>query len=142
MNATLEELENQIWGEPEFESHLVVTCHELRRKPLEQFTVEDLRIMIGQNIGLKHLMPRALDVLKRTPFAEGDYYPGDLLTNVISAESEYFQNNLGVTCELVSVCKTAIQQIDRNEIELYSLKEDMQHWLTIFINKYPAKLPV
>lgn len=139
MNATLEELENQIWGEPEFDSHLVVTCHELRRKPLEQFTVGDLRIMIGQNIGLKHLMPKALDVLKRNPFAEGDYYSGDLLANVISAESDYFQNNPEFTCELVSICKIAIQQIDRNEIELYSLEEDMWHWLSTFIDKFSEK---
>lgn len=139
MNATLEELENQIWGEPEFDSHLVVTCHELRRKPVEQFTVGDLRIMIGQNIGLKHLMPKALDVLKRTPFVEGDFYPGDLLANVISAERDYFQNNPELTCELANICKTTIQQVDRNEIELYSLKEDMRHWLTTFIDKFSDK---
>lgn len=139
MTATLEELENQVWGEPEFDSHLVLTCHALWRKPLKDFTVGDLRIMIGQNIGLKHLMPKAINILKSTPFAEGDYYPGDLLVNVISAEKDFFRSNAEFTGELVKVCKAAIQQIDENMIELYSLKEDMRHWLTTFLDEFQEK---
>ncbi len=30
----------------------VITCHKLRKKQLNNFDIEDLRIMIGQNIGL------------------------------------------------------------------------------------------
>jgi hypothetical protein len=30
----LQELEHDDWGEPTFSSHLVTTCHRLRRKPL------------------------------------------------------------------------------------------------------------
>lgn len=59
-SKTLQELEQSDWGEPEFDSHLVTTCHRLRRVPLDQFTVEDLRIMIGQNIGLPFLVPMAV----------------------------------------------------------------------------------
>ncbi len=44
---TLEELEGVVWDEPDSASHLVTTCHALRRKPLGDFSVEDLRIMIG-----------------------------------------------------------------------------------------------
>jgi CDI immunity proteins len=50
MEQTLEQLENEVWGEPEFHSHLVLTCHSLRKKPIDQFTVEDLRIMLGQDV--------------------------------------------------------------------------------------------
>ena len=80
---TLEELEHEIWDEPSFDSNLAKTCHQLRKKPLDQFTTEDLRIMIGQKIGLKHLMPIAINILETEPLAEGDYYPGDLLSNVV-----------------------------------------------------------
>ena len=48
---TLEELEGEVWGEPEFDSHLVSTCHQLRKRPIEDFTTEDLRIMIGKRKG-------------------------------------------------------------------------------------------
>jgi hypothetical protein len=60
-SKTLQELEGQDWGDSDFPSYLVRTCHALRRKPLRDFTVEDLRIMIGQNIGLNYLMPLAIE---------------------------------------------------------------------------------
>ncbi len=64
MEQTLEQLENEVWGEPEYHSHLVLTCHSLRKKPIDQFTVEDLRIMIGQNFGTKYSMPQALNIIR------------------------------------------------------------------------------
>ena len=48
---SLQELERHDLGEPPYGSYLVTTVHRLRRKPLADFTVEDLRIMIGQGIG-------------------------------------------------------------------------------------------
>src|SRR5260221_10739454 len=90
-NKTLQELEGQDWGEPPFPSHLVRTCHALRRKPLRDFTVEDLRIMIGQNISLNYLIPLAIEQLQRDPLVAGDFYPGDLLANVLRVESGFWQ---------------------------------------------------
>ena len=49
---SLQELEQDNWGEPPYNSYLVTTIHRLRRKPLAEFATEDLRIMIGQRIGL------------------------------------------------------------------------------------------
>lgn len=92
--GTLDELDPPAWGPPEYDSHLVRTCHELRKKPLSQFTVEDLRIMIGQGLSLDHLIPRAIAILERDPLAEGDFYPGDLLKNVlVSPEPSYWQQH-------------------------------------------------
>ena len=87
---TLDELDPPAWGEPDFHSHLVRTCHALRRKPIGEFSVEDLRIMIGQQIGLPWLVPMALEVLEHDPLAEGDYYPGDLLHNVLTVEPAFW----------------------------------------------------
>ncbi|WP_458351676.1 contact-dependent growth inhibition system immunity protein [Micromonospora schwarzwaldensis] len=39
--------------------------------------------MLGQEIGVPALLPLAVQVLLRDPLAEGDYYPGDLLSNVL-----------------------------------------------------------
>jgi hypothetical protein len=88
---TLQELEGKDWGEPNLSSYLVRTCHTLRRKPLQDFTVEDLRIMIGQNISLNYLMPLAIEQLERDPLIAGDFYPGDLLANVLRVESGFWQ---------------------------------------------------
>src|SRR5216683_695613 len=88
---SLQELEGQDWGEGDYPSYLVRTCHALRRKPLRDFTVEDLRIMIGQNIGLEYLVPLAIERLQRDPFAAGDFYPGDLLGSVLKVQSSFWQ---------------------------------------------------
>jgi hypothetical protein len=81
---SLDQLDPPAWGEPTFDSYLVKRCHRLRTKPVGDFTVEDLRMMIGQQIGLEHLVPLAIEVLERNPLAAGNYYPGDLLNNVLT----------------------------------------------------------
>ena len=68
-HKSLQDLEGVDWGEPTFPSHLVTTCHRLHRTPLQDFTVEDLRIMIGQQMGLPYLVPLALERLRVNPFA-------------------------------------------------------------------------
>jgi hypothetical protein len=81
---TIEQLERDVWFDPEpGATFLVRRCTELRRKPLSEFTVEDLRIMLGQEVGVPVLLPRAVDVLVREPLAKGDFYPGDLLRSVM-----------------------------------------------------------
>ena len=105
---TLEELENVVWPDPEFDSYLVTTCHRLRRKPIEDFTTEDLRIMIGQNLGLPFLLPKALIILEDNPLAEGDYFPGDLLTMVTLVKTLFFIQSPGTLARVLKVTKLAI----------------------------------
>lgn len=46
---SLQDLEGTDWGEPpESATYLIATCHRLHRKRLQEFSVEDLRIMIGR----------------------------------------------------------------------------------------------
>lgn len=90
---SLQELERQDWGEPPFPSRLVRTCHALRRKPLRDFTVEDLRIMIGQDISLNYLIPLALEHLQQDPLVAGDFFPGDLLTNVLKVKANFWHTH-------------------------------------------------
>lgn len=44
-SKSLDQLEGVVWDEPSFDSHVVTTCHRLRTKPIDEFGVEDLRIM-------------------------------------------------------------------------------------------------
>jgi hypothetical protein len=84
---TIEELEGVVLATPDYDSYVVSTVHRLRKKPIDEFTIEDLRIMIGQGIGLAFLIPLAINALERQPLAEGDFYAGDLLSSVIGAKS-------------------------------------------------------
>jgi hypothetical protein len=80
---TLDELDPPARPAADYDSRLVTRAHDLRRKPIGDFTAEDLRIMIGQQVALAHLVPRALDALELNPLAQGDFYPGDLLQAVL-----------------------------------------------------------
>ncbi|MDR3693980.1 contact-dependent growth inhibition system immunity protein [Mucilaginibacter sp.] len=70
---TIEHLEKVKWPCHEFNSFLVNRMQELRKIPLNKFTTEDLRIMIGQEIGLYYLIPLALEKLTDNLWAEGDF---------------------------------------------------------------------
>ncbi len=88
---SLQDFDGQDWGDPEpDETYLVRTCTLLHRKPLGQFSDEDTRIMIGQQIGLETLIPLALGMLGQQPLAAGDLYPGALLSAVAEAPGEYW----------------------------------------------------
>lgn len=97
---TLTELEGDDWGEPEFHSSLVIRCHELRKKPLNDFSTEDLRLLIGQKFSLDYLIPIAIEYLKEDLLVEGMYYPGDLLFNVLSIKHNFWLENEALKREM------------------------------------------
>jgi hypothetical protein len=88
----LTQLENNDWGPPKSDSYMAMACHELRYKPLGDMTIEDVRMLVGQDIGLPYLMPIALDFLKENPLAEGMHYPGDLLCAALRVQGDFFKN--------------------------------------------------
>lgn len=93
LSRSLEELENDKWGKPKFDSHLVQECHRLRAKPLKDLTNENIRILVGQKIGLKYIVPLALDILEVDLLASGDMFKGDLLANIFAIGSEFWKSN-------------------------------------------------
>lgn len=90
---TIEQLEWDVWPDPDPDAtYLIRRCTQLRREPVADFTVEDLRIMLGQAIGVPVLLPRAVQVLCADPLAEGHYYPGDLLAAVTRLPDAVWEN--------------------------------------------------
>jgi len=90
---TIELLENNYWPDPGNTSGLVKRCHALRNVVLDKFTIEDLRIMVGQQIGLDYLIPLVFEILSADLFAEGNFYPGDLLNNILAVDTAFWDNN-------------------------------------------------
>ncbi|MCX4511495.1 contact-dependent growth inhibition system immunity protein [Streptomyces sp. NBC_01619] len=93
MNSTLdrqrslEELEGHRWPEPPPDATgLVKAVHALRALPIGSLTVEELRRLIGQNVGVPFLLPLALESLRKTApaQAEGGFYDDDLLSAVLT----------------------------------------------------------
>jgi hypothetical protein len=57
---------------------------------------------------LEHLVPLALERLHDDPFAEGAYYPCDLLVSVLGAEARFWQSHPELCEPLVSITERAI----------------------------------
>ena len=62
-------------------------------QPIGLLNNEGLRLLIGQNIGLKFLIPLAIDKLKDNILAVGDLYEGDLLKNVLDSDRQFWIQN-------------------------------------------------
>src|SRR5262245_59546893 len=92
VTGTIEDIEHVREPDPGPDAtDLVRRCLALRHKPLCHFTTEDLRIMLGQQIGVSILLPMAVAALAADPLAEGDYYPGDLLYAVVRLPEQEWQ---------------------------------------------------
>jgi hypothetical protein len=89
-DKTLENLEKLTWPKIDFDSHLVARTTQLRKMPLNEFGVEDLRIMIGQSFSLFYLIPLALEKLEENILSEGDMMRGDLLQAVVKSDPEFW----------------------------------------------------
>lgn len=129
---TLENLEKSVWPplDADEESYLIITCNSLRKKPLINFTTEDLRIMIGQNIGLKYLIPIAIEKLDENILTEGDFYEGDLLNVVLNSNVAFWKDDK-------QNYKTVSDIFERNEFLFRDFDmswEIKKKWFEIFKN--------
>ena len=114
-NLSLEQLENDFWGEPVFDSYVVKTAHIARKKPLSQLTMEEIRLLIGQKIGLKYLIPIAVRELEKNPLLETAFYEGDLLAQLLSLDRYDWADNLPELKKLTAIVnenKKAIADAD------------------------------
>jgi hypothetical protein len=92
-DKTIEQLEGKVYPTVTDSTRLVFTVTSLRKKKLADFTTEDIRVCIGQYEGLPYLIPMAIQELKKNILAEGSYYEGDLLSNVLTADKTFWINH-------------------------------------------------
>jgi hypothetical protein len=119
---TLEELDGEQWEEPgDRATSLVRDAHRLRTVPIGSLSVGDLRLLLGQRIGVEWLVPVALEHLRQDPFA-GEMYQGDLLNAVLRSGSEYWNEHPTETMTLWSV-RQALEEL-RDEAEKLLRRDD------------------
>ena len=90
---TLENLEKTSGKEPDFGDNRSQKIYALRQTPLNQFRTEDIRLLVAEEISLPYLIPLALETLTKNPFAEGEYYPGDLFQSVLNVDLNFWLTN-------------------------------------------------
>jgi hypothetical protein len=104
-NKTIEQIEGKKLGILQNESRLVAKVHELRTKKIQDLTTEDLRLLIGQNLSLDVLIPKAISNLKTDILCEGDLYEGDLLKSVLDSDKDYWIKNKDQWTAVVKLCQ-------------------------------------
>lgn len=119
---SLENLEKSIRPKIDLDSHLVERTSYLRKVPLNEFTVEDLRIMIGQSFSLDYLIPLALEKLKANVLEEGDLFPGDLLQAVVKVDPEFWKLNKPLKQELKQIINQNLTMIKVHKIKVEHFK--------------------
>ncbi|GMU21384.1 MAG: hypothetical protein AMXMBFR13_14770 [Phycisphaerae bacterium] len=128
-SKTLEQLENDVWGDPDVSSDLISRCHALHRKPLQNFSAADLRIMIGQSIGLEFLVPLAIERLEADLFIMGEYYDGDLLAAVLQADPAFYRSNAQVKRVVGRFAKQAAERLwELHPIDRRTIREATACW--------------
>src|SRR5437870_5652857 len=110
-NHTLEELEGRSTPRPEENTYLLQTVYRLRHVPLREFSAEDLRIMIGQNMGLQYLVPLALERLEQHSLTHGDYFSGDLLAATLRADHRFWREHPEWRAQLQEIAERTITSL-------------------------------
>jgi hypothetical protein len=93
-DLSLEQLEGCRWPEPSADATgLVKAVHSLRRRPVRSLEAHELTRLIGQNEGLRWLVPVALEILKETAPEEaaGGFYDDDLLGAVLTRGENFWR---------------------------------------------------
>ena len=106
VNKSLEELENSYWEHNDFDSYVVRTVQAARKKPLRELSNEEIRVLTGQKVGLKYILPMAVAILKNDPLAEIRFFEGDLLECVFRLSPADWNDNPNELRELESIIRT------------------------------------
>jgi len=88
-------------------------------------------VLIGQNIGLRWLIPLALERLIEDPLAEGDFFPGDLLCAVLRADEDYWRANPRLHSTVASIAEKALSlaaERGDNKVVCEALEEAMARY--------------
>lgn len=110
---------------------LIASVERLMDTPIDQFSVGDLRLMISQNMGTKHLMPRALGVLESNPFVCGTFFPGDLLKATFRLPGTYwtqqpahFERVLNIARQTLDALEVRCEQARDRAFQRYGARLD------------------
>lgn len=95
---------------------MVKRCLELCKIPLEEFSVEDLGLMIGQNFSLRYLIPLAIEHLQVDIFVEGNYYPGGLLKNVLLVDTGFWLDNAELWAQVNGLIEDKRSELEMQKI--------------------------
>ncbi len=120
-----------------YSSSIQLRTYNLYFKRIKDYEIDDIRFMIGQEIGLKHLVPIALSYLKDNILLEANYYEGDLLKVILLLPKSFWKKNLKLYSEVYQVLiknKGPLSNLDLSFETDRKLAKEFDDFLKIVIN--------
>ena len=124
--TTLEQLDGDEWPEPDVRTSLIDTCHRLRKIDIGELEAGDLRILLGQRIGTRHLIEHAIGFLQNDPLVDATFYPGDLLIAALKADDNGYRGFPLIRNQLVAIAmqaRTFVARMDQLPTSLTELPQ-------------------
>ncbi|MRG46689.1 hypothetical protein GFS24_16320 [Chitinophaga sp. SYP-B3965] len=115
LTKSIEQLENDYWKDIAFPTGLVERCYRYRRIPIGSLTAGQIRTLISQQIGMKFLIPLALEMLKKNVLLEAELYEGDLLEAVAKAKISFWEQNPAIKSEVFHLIEANKQLLDQSD---------------------------
>lgn len=110
-SQSLQELEGVDWGEPATaETPMIGRVLSLRRKRLKDLTNGEVRLAVGQKVGLPIILEVAIARLRADPLLEADYYPGDLLAALVQIDEDAWGSRTALRAELADLFRQAMDR--------------------------------
>jgi len=131
---SISQLEGWEWKDEiptEEDSFVVRNFYRLHNLPIKEYSLEDLRFMIGQEDGLAYLVPVALIKLQENIFLEAEFYEGDLLYTLLTISSNYWHTHKKEKQELIKLYtdqKTKVEEVEST----YEIKNKIKTAFTEF----------
>jgi len=112
LRKSLQELEQSDWGDASREdTGLIKDCLRLRRVPIRDLSPADLQVLLEQKIGVRHLLPLALEQLRNEPLVEARFYPGDLLHSTLTVESSFWRDHPDWQAEVRDIAQRTLTRL-------------------------------
>lgn len=94
--------------------------------PVRDLSVDQIRLLVGQQTGLEFIMPRALYELSKNPLVDASYYQGDLLNACLGVDSEFWMKHEGLWYDLNTIfeaLRETMKDIEKQSESFYSFPE-------------------
>lgn len=93
-------------------SGIPTRCQPLMQVAVKDLSKEQIRFLLSQDIGTIFLLDKTLQILEGDILADGDFYPGDLLSALVNIDRSYWQSKpeLAVRLHLLLTEKCSLIQ--------------------------------
>lgn len=107
------------------DSYVVRTSLNALKKPLNQLDIQEIRLLITQKLGVKYVLPVAVNALEDDIFQEVTYYDGDLLNAVLNLPMSFWNDNKNEYEKMRILIKNNYLKIQKSE---FVDKEFLVNW--------------